>query len=100
MITLGEAVSSLHDHSRDVLEGGTTRLVLDLSEVRYADSSGLGEMAAVLIAFRNRGGNVVAAKLSHKLTDLFRMTKWDTFLRVFPEIEAAVAFLKTDQPIK
>jgi len=74
-ITLGEGNVMLRDTIRDLVDKGNTRIVLNLAEVHYIDSSGVGELVKTHTTVRNKGGELKLANLNKRVNDLLQMTK-------------------------
>jgi anti-sigma B factor antagonist len=74
-ITLGEGNVMLREIVRELADKGNKRIILNLSEVNYIDSSGLGELVKTHTTFHNRGGNLKLAKLNKRVSDLLSMTR-------------------------
>ena len=87
--------STLESETRRLLDAGIVKLVVDLSEVGFVDSSGLG----VLIAARKRanqsGGQVMLSSPSEMVSNTLRIVRLDKVLGVYSSIEAAMVALKT-----
>jgi anti-sigma B factor antagonist len=74
-ITVGEGNIALREIVRDLAEKGTRKIVLNLDEVDYVDSSGLGELVKTHTTMRNNGGELKLANLNKRLHDLLEMTR-------------------------
>jgi len=74
-ITLGEGSVMLRDIVRDLADKGNKRIILNLGEVNYIDSSGLGELVKTHTTIRNKGGELKLANLNKRVNDLLRMTR-------------------------
>jgi anti-sigma B factor antagonist len=74
-ITLGEGNVELREIVRDLLDKGNRKILLNLGEVQYVDSSGVGELVGTCKAVRNQGGELKLVNLSKRVHDLFQMTK-------------------------
>jgi len=74
-IVLSGSGPSLPDRVRDLLDQDRSRIVLDLGDVRYVDSGGIGELVETFSAARNRGGVVKLFGLTKRLSDLLVITK-------------------------
>jgi anti-sigma B factor antagonist len=74
-ITLGEGNVMLREIVRDLAEKGNDRMVLNLSEVVYIDSSGVGELVKAHTTIRNKGGHLKLANLNKRVHDLLQMTR-------------------------
>lgn len=74
-IKLGEGDIALRETIHQQIEAGRTKIVLDLGNVRFMDSAGLGEVVACLKRVRELGGDLKLARLNQRITDLFTLTK-------------------------
>ena len=74
-ITLGEGNVMLREIVRDLAEQGKKRIVLNLGEVNYIDSSGVGELVKTHTTVRNKGGELKLANLNKRVQDLLQMTR-------------------------
>jgi anti-sigma B factor antagonist len=74
---------------------GKNRFILELSELRYMNSSGLNVLVNVLTRARNTGGEVVVCNLSKKVKDLLVITKLDTIFHILPTVEDAITKLNS-----
>ena len=90
-ITLGEDTRRLRDLIHQTLDDGKRNILLNMSEVHYIDSSGLGELIAAQTTTRHRGGNLKLMKLTPRVRDLVQLTKVHRVFEVFPDEESAVA---------
>lgn len=77
-----------------LIENKETKLILNLSELKYINSSGLNVLINILTKMRKSGGEVVISNVSRKVNDLLLMTKLNTVFTVTDNIEDAVAKLK------
>jgi len=89
-VTLGEGSSQLRTKLREVLSQGKTRLVLDLAEVAYIDSAGLGTLVAGYTSAQNQGANLKLANLTKRFNEQLHITKLVTVFDVFDTVEDAV----------
>ena len=89
-ITLGEGASIFRDSIRDLASGGKKKLLLNLAEVSYIDSSGIGEMVSGFTTVTNAGGQVKLLNLTKRVKDLLQITKLYTVFEVFEDEAAAV----------
>jgi anti-sigma B factor antagonist len=81
----------LRDRILKLLENGHQNLVVDLSEVRFIDSSGLG---ALLSGYKNatlRSGTFVLSGLQPRVQSMFELTRLHRVFEIFPNIEAALS---------
>jgi anti-sigma B factor antagonist len=83
------------EHTNNLVTSGKNRFVLELSGLRYMNSSGLNVLVNVLTKARNAGGEVVVCNLSAKVRDLLVITKLDTIFHILPTVEEAIKKLKS-----
>jgi anti-sigma B factor antagonist len=89
-ITLGEGASAFRDLIRDLAAKGDKKLVLNLSEVSYIDSSGIGELVSGFTTVTNHGGQLKLVGLSKRVKDLLQITKLYTVFEVHEEEPDAI----------
>ena len=89
-ITLGDGASSFRDTIRDLAAKGNKKLLLNLAEVSYIDSSGIGEMVSGFTTVTNNGGQLKLLGLSKRVKDLLQITKLYTVFEVFDDETTAI----------
>ena len=89
-ITLGEGASTFRDLIRDLATKGDKKLLVNLGDVSYIDSSGIGEMVSGFTTVTNHGGQLKLLSLSKRVKDLLQITKLYTVFEVFDDEAAAV----------
>ena len=89
-ITLGEGASTFRDAVRDLASKGDKKLLLNLSDVTYIDSSGIGELVSGFTTVTNHGGVLKLLGLSKRVKDLLQITKLYTVFEVFDDESTAV----------
>ena len=93
-ITLGEGASTFRDLIRDLSAKGDKKVLLNLGEVSYIDSCGIGEMVSGFTTVTNNGGQLKLEGLSKRVKDLLQITKLYTVFEVFDdEAEAIRSFV-------
>jgi anti-sigma B factor antagonist len=90
-ITLGEGCTQLRELIRDLLSKGHGKLLLNLADVTYIDSSGIGELVSGFTAVSNQGGQLKLLNLTKKVHDLLQITKLLTVFDVHEDETKAVA---------
>ena len=90
-ITLGEGCTQLRELIRDLLSKGHNKLLLNLADVTYIDSSGIGELVSGFTAVSNQGGQLKLLNLTKKVHDLLQITKLLTVFDVHEDEAKAVA---------
>jgi anti-sigma B factor antagonist len=81
-ITLGEGSALLRTTIRDLLEQKRYNIVVNLADVNYIDSSGIGELVTAYTTVKNRGGELKLLQLTKKVHDLLQITKLYTVFDV------------------
>ena len=90
-ITLGEGSVVIRDAVKKLAGDGTKNIVLNLGDVTYIDSSGIGELVSAFTSVSNNGGNLKLLNLTKRVKDLLQITKLYTVFEVFDDEAAAVA---------
>jgi anti-sigma B factor antagonist len=94
-VVFGEESASLRDMVKNLL-AQSPKVVLNLREVNYIDSGGLGTLVSLFTTARNAGGAVKLARLSQRVGDLLQITKLLTIFEVFDDEEVAAQSFKKD----
>ena len=93
-ITLGEGSVVLRDTIKDLLGKGQKKILLNLGDVSYIDSSGIGELVSAFTTTKNQGGELKLLNLTKKVHDLLQITKLYTVFDVKDDETAAVKAFK------
>jgi anti-sigma B factor antagonist len=92
-ITLGEASGKLRDTIREVLSKGQKKVLLNLGDVSYIDSSGLGELVSSYTTASNQGAKVKLLNVQKKVQDLLQITKlYTVFESYVSEADGVLSF--------
>jgi len=89
-ITLGEGSTMLRDIVRDLITKGNKKILLNLGDVTYIDSSGIGELVSAFTTVRNGGGELKLLNLTKKVHDLLQITKLYTVFDIKDDEAAAI----------
>jgi len=89
-ITLGEGSVVLRDRVRDEIALGKQRIVINLADVNYIDSSGLGELTSAFTTAKNRGVTLKLLSLTKRIHELMQITKLYTVFDVYDDEGTAV----------
>ena len=89
-ITLGEGSSTLRETVRDLVTKGQKKILLNLGDVTYIDSSGIGELVSSYTTVKNQGGQLKLLNLQKKVHDLLQITKLYTVFEVHTDEAAGV----------
>lgn len=90
-ITLGEGSSAFRDTIKDLVTKGDKKVLLNLSEVSYIDSSGIGELVSGFTTISNAGGRLKLLGLTKRVQDLLQITKLYTVFEVFDDEATGLA---------
>jgi anti-sigma B factor antagonist len=97
-ITLGEGNVILREVVRELADKGHKRIVLNLAEVHYIDSSGVGELVKTHTTIRNTGGELKLSALNKRVHDLLQMTRLSTVFDI--QTDEATALQSFGSPSK
>ena len=90
-ITLGEGTMTVRNTVLDVLKDGGKKIILNLADVNYIDSSGIGELVRTYITVTSSGGQLKLLNLTKKIQELLQITKLLTVFQVYDSESAALA---------
>ena len=89
-ITLGEGSSVLRDALRDLVSKNQKKILLNLGDVSYIDSSGIGELVSGFTTVTNGGGALKLLNLNKRVKDLLQITKLYTVFDVHEDEASAI----------
>ncbi|HTA28242.1 MAG TPA: STAS domain-containing protein [Bacteroidia bacterium] len=89
IIDKNQTIAMMEEISK-LISSGKKNVVLELSGVRYMNSSGLNVLVNILTKARTAGGDVSVCNLSSKVNQLLVVTKLDTIFHILPSVDAAV----------
>jgi anti-sigma B factor antagonist len=89
-ITLGEGSSALRETLRDMVSKGQKKILLNLGDVSYIDSSGIGELVSGFTTVTNSGGQLKLLNLNKRVKDLLQITKLYTVFDVHEDEAGAI----------
>ncbi len=90
-ITLGEGASTLRETIRGLVAKGQKKILLNLGDVSYIDSSGIGELVSGFTTVANNGGALKLLSLTKRVQDLLQITKLYTVFDIYDSETSAVA---------
>lgn len=92
-ITLGEGTMTIRNSILDILKTGGRKIVLNLADVNYIDSPGVGELVSSYTTVFNQGGQIKLLCLTKKIQEVLAITKLLTVFQVFDsETESVASF--------
>jgi len=93
-ITLGEGSAMLREMVREMIAKQQMRILLNLGDVNYIDSSGIGELVSGFTTVKSSGGDLKLLNLTKKVHDLLQITKLYTVFEVHNDERSAVGSFK------
>ncbi|MGH9941560.1 MAG: STAS domain-containing protein [Pyrinomonadaceae bacterium] len=93
-ITIGEGSVSLRSAIRRLIEEGKKKILLNLSNVNYVDSSGIGELVSSFTTLNREGGQLKLLHLTQKIQDLLAITKLLTVFDTYDDESSALNSFK------
>ena len=96
-MTMGEGDELLKDKVNSLILQGRKKLVLNLADVPYVDSAGLGEIVRTYTTVTKQGGNLKLANLTKRITDLLSITKLLTVFDTYDSEADAVRSFTTGE---
>src|SRR5215468_793951 len=93
-ITIGEGSVQLREAVRRLLDDGKKKILLNLGEVAYVDSSGIGELVSSYTTTNHNGGQLKLLNQTKKIHDLLTITKLLTVFESYDDESAAVSSFK------
>ena len=90
-VSLGDGLAELRDSIREALAGDQKNILLNLAEVSYIDSSGLGQLIGSYATVTSRGGQMKLLNLQKRVNDLMQITKLLTVFEAYTNEKVALA---------
>jgi anti-anti-sigma factor len=85
----------LHEKAKELLNAGSRAFILNLTEVSYVDSFGIGQIFSIWTSMRAKEGHVVLLRPNDAVKKVLQATKLDTIFQVFADEPEAIAHLKS-----
>ena len=98
-ITLGEETKLLRETIQGLLGEGQKEILLNLGEVSFIDSAGIGELVSAFTSVRNRGGELKLLKLTRRVRDVLQITKLYTVFEIRDDEAASIESFQTKKNI-
>ena len=89
-ITLGDGSGTVRETVRDLISKGQKQILLNLAEVSYIDSAGLGELVGAYATMTNQGGQIKLLNAQGKVSDVLQVTKLYTVFESFTDEATAL----------
>ena len=90
-ITIGEGSVEIRNKIRDLLAAGNDKILLNLGDVSYVDSSGIGELVSCYTSVSNQGGQLKLLNLTKRLEELLAITKLLTVFDCYNDENTAIS---------
>ena len=90
----GPETTSVHEKVKTLIDEGKSKIVIDLSKVKWMNSSGLGTMMGCLTSMKNANGGLKLCGVTEKVKSLFMITKLITLFDTYPTPEEAAEAFK------
>lgn len=95
-LVYGDETAAFHARIQNLLFG-TRQIVVNLSEIEYIDSGGLGTLVGQLASTRNRNGEIKLVHPNQRVTDLLRRTRLDTVFKSYESDDEAIAAFRRSE---
>ncbi len=99
-LTVGDAATTLRDKIRDMAAAGARSVILNLKDVDYIDSTGLGAMVICFTTLRKAGGQLKLENVTRRNIELLVLTKLETVFETFDDEQYAVNSFFPNREIK
>jgi anti-sigma B factor antagonist len=99
-LTVGDEVSRFRDQLQKLINSGDRNIVLQMKDVDYIDSTGLGALVMAYTSMQKAGGKIKLLNLSRRGIELLVMTKLTTIFEVFDDEQSAINSFFPDREIK
>jgi anti-sigma B factor antagonist len=99
-LTVGPEASALRDRIAELAKAGSVNLILNLEDIAYIDSTGLGALVMSATSVRKQGGNIKLLNMNRRNIELLVMTKIATVFDLFTDEQDAVNSFFPDRKVK
>lgn len=89
-ISIGEGSAMLRETIRDLVKKGQKRILLNLADVGFIDSTGIGELVSGFTTVKNQGGELKLLNLTRKVHDILLVTKLYTVFDIHSDEQTAL----------
>ncbi len=79
----------LQDHLQKLVDDGKVRIIVELGQLEYISSAGMGVLMGLLQETRNQGGDLKLANMSEKIRHLFDILGFSRLVRIYPDVHSA-----------
>ena len=96
-ITLGPETEAVRTKLKELLSAGQNQIILNLGEVTYLDSVGLGTLIGAYTSTSNSGGDLKLLHLPRGVQQLLQVTRLSTVFEIYEDLHVAVASFKKEE---
>lgn len=93
VIKLGESARLFSTYLQELLDHGTSSVLVDMAEIDYVDSTGLGELVGYLQRFSNKDRRLALLRPRNRILNLLKLTKLDEVFQIYEDEDVAVEAL-------
>lgn len=99
-LTLGEGTDALREKTRELVQGGSRQILMNMAGVTYIDSSGVGELVGAYTTATAAGGEMKLLNLARRVHDLLKITKLCTVFETFDDEASALGSFSVAEPAR
>jgi len=92
----GPETQQLHDHIKGLIADNMNKVIINLSKVKWMNSSGLGVLMASYTTIKNKGGGLKLANVTDKVNSLLIITQLMTIFKTYDTVDRAIASFKKE----
>lgn len=94
----GSEAVPFHTLVKDAVESGCNSAVIDMTNVDWLNSWGVGQLVSIYTTLKHRGGHLILSGCSPKVMTVLKLTKFDSVFSFEQDVAAAVAACRTQAP--
>ncbi len=87
----GPEAGEINNQINNLIDEGKKKIVIDLNDVEWMNSSGLGILIGAITTLKNNDGQLALINVSDRVENLLRITKLQTLFNMHPDLDAAIA---------
>ena len=93
----GPETQQIHDHIKGLIADNVNKVIINLSKVKWMNSSGLGVLMASYTTIKNKGGDLKLANVADKVNSLLMITQLMTIFKTYNSVDRALVSFKKGQ---
>jgi len=87
----GPEATEINDQIHELIDQGSKKIIIDLNEVDWMNSSGLGILIAAITTLKNNGGALSLINVSERIMNLLKITKLSSVFTIYPDMDSALS---------